>query len=74
MKKILILVSSFVLALCLVGCSKNSSSVAIIGGADGPTEIFVASGMRWMSICGLIGIIVAVVLVVFIICRIKKNK
>lgn len=74
MKKILILVSTLALALLFGGCSKNSSSIGIIGGADGPTEIFVASGMSQMGIIGLIGVIVAVVLVAFIICRNRKKK
>ena len=74
MKKLMTFVIPFIFALCLVGCSKASSSIGIIGGADGPTEVFVSSGMSQMGIFGLIGVIVAVAIVVFLICRNRKKK
>jgi len=42
MKKLIALVLLLVFLLCLGGCGKESSSIGIIGGADGPTAIFVA--------------------------------
>ncbi len=38
-------ITVFVLLLALTGCTRNNSSnIAIIGGADGPTEIYLSSG------------------------------
>jgi len=74
MKKLIVFISTFVFALCLVGCSKETTSVGIIGGADGPTAVFVASKINWLYVCGLIGIIVATILVALIICCNRKKK
>ena len=45
MKKLLILVLTFILALSLTACifDDEAASVGIIGGADGPTSIFVTT-------------------------------
>ena len=44
MKKVLIAVLALVLTLSLTGCiGKEAASVGIIGGADGPTSIFVTT-------------------------------
>ena len=74
MKKIISFVLSFVFAMCLVGCGKESASIGIIGGADGPTAIFVASNINWLDIFAFIGVVIVAVLVGLIIYRNKKNK
>lgn len=71
MKKLTVAVFSLVFALCLGGCGKESTSIGIIGGADGPTVISVASDMSWLSIGGLI---IAAIIVALVIYRIKKKK
>ena len=43
MKKIILAVFCFALALTMTGCRKNASSIGIIGGSDGRTAIFVTS-------------------------------
>ena len=74
MKKIISFVSSFAFAMCLAGCGKEPASVGIIGGADGPTAIFVASNINWLNIFAFIGVAIVAVLVALIIYRNKKNK
>ena len=41
MKKFIAFVLLLVSLLCLASCGKESSAIGIIGGADGPTAIFV---------------------------------
>lgn len=72
MKKRLVSVLPFVSALCLAGCSTDKASIGIIGGADGPTAIFVASNINWLRVCGLIGLIVVAILVARSIWHKKK--
>ena len=74
MRKLTIFVSSLIFALCLGGCNNKATSIGIIGGADGPTAIFVTSKINWLSICALIGVIVAAILVTIIIYFNKKKK
>ena len=74
MKKLTSLVLLLALALCLTGCSNEASDIAFIGGADGPTAVFVSSNLTWLDICGLIGVIIVAVLVALIIYRNKKKK
>ena len=74
MKKLMAFVLSFAFAIYLGGCSAESSSIGIIGGADGPTAIFVTSNINWLYICGFIGIIAVAILVVIFIYRNKKKK
>ena len=74
MKKLMVFVLSIGSALCLGSCRNEASSIGIIGGADGPTAIFVTSTINWPHICGLIGIIIATILVALIIHRNKKKK
>ena len=71
MKKLIVVISSLVFTLCLGGCGKESTSIGIIGGADGPTVISVASDMSWLGICGLI---IAAVIIALVIYRNKKRK
>ena len=72
MKKLLTFILSFVSALCLVACGNEAASVGIIGGADGPTAVFITSGANWLNIYSLIGLIVAIILIAFLIYRRKK--
>ena len=74
MKKLISLVSLLALALCLTGCSNEASDIAFIGGADGPTAVFVSSNLTWPVICGLIGVIIVAVFGALIIYRNKKKK
>ncbi len=46
-------------------------NVGVIGGADGPTEIFVTSSVNWGAIIGLTAVIAGCI-VAFLICR--KNR
>ena len=74
MKKLLTFVLSFVSAPCLVACGKEAASIGIIGGADGPTAVFITSDPNWLHIYGLIGLIALIILVAFIIYRKKKSR
>ena len=67
MKKSIIFVSSLILVLCIGGCSKEASSVGIIGGADDPTATFVTSQILRLSVCKLISVIIVAILIVVII-------
>ena len=73
MKKLVAFFFALVCMLGLLGCSSESASIGIIGGADGPTAIFVTSNINWLHVCGLIGIVVAVLVVLYIY-RNKKKK
>ena len=70
MKNLLIVAVLLLLILSLVGCANEAASIGIIGGADGPTAIFVTSGTNWLSI---LGVIVVAILVVVLIHRNKKK-
>lgn len=67
------------LLLIIAGIYQNmsvkASAISIIGGADGPTSIFLA-GKVGGTLFGTIGIIVgiAVMAVVFIVCMKSKNR
>ena len=74
MKKLMAFILSFAFAIYLGGCSAESSSIGIIGGADGPTAIFVTSNINWLHVCGIVGILIVAALVVFFIYRNKKKK
>ena len=72
MKKLLAFILPFTTALGLVACGQDAASVGIIGGADGPTAIYITSGTGWLNIYSLIGLIALTILVVFMIYRKKK--
>ena len=74
MKKLMIFVFSLIFALCLGGCNNETASIVIIGGADGPTAIFVTSIIHWPSVYGLVGVIIVTILVALIIYLNKKKK
>lgn len=66
-----------IFALSLVGCDKEAASIGIIGGADGPTAIFVTSNINLtnlLAVCGIIALIAALIIILIIIYRRKKNK
>ena len=71
MKRLVAVICSFVFTLCLSGCGKESASIGIIGGADGPTVISVTSDMSWLCVCGLI---IAAIVIALVIYRSRKNK
>ena len=72
MKKLLAFILSFTAALGLVACGKEASSIGIIGGADGPTTVFITSDPNWLTIYSLIGLIALAGLIALIIYRKKK--
>ena len=72
MKKLAAFAFRLLCAFGLAGCGRESASVGIIGGADGPTAILVASNMDWLTV--FLVLIVAILLVLCIICRNKKKK
>ena len=77
MKKLVAFVFELVCVLGLLGCSSESSSVGIIGGADGPSAILVTRSIaKWMYDRIFIVIIVAVLVALFIFfiyCKKKKK-
>ena len=74
MKKLVAFVFALVCMLGLFGCSSESASVGIIGGADGPTAILVTSEIiKWMYVRAFIVIIVAVLVALFIYYKKKKK-
>ena len=74
MKKLVALVFALVCVLGLLGCSSESASVSIIGGADGPTARFVTSTIIWQSIFGLVAVIIVTIVIAVIIYLNKKKK
>lgn len=74
MKKRMMFVFSFIIPLCLGGCSNEAASIGVIGGADGPTAIYLTSKIDWLSVYGLIGVIIVTALVAFIVHLNKKKK
>ena len=74
MKQLMTFVFSLIAALCTGGCSNQAASIGVIGGADGPTAIFVTSQINWLSVCGWIGVIIVTLLVSLVIYLKKKKK
>ncbi len=65
MKKTLLFVFVGMFSLtCLFGCSAESRSIGIIGGADGPTAIFVAGNSSgiYLLLFGILVVAIAVFL------------
>ncbi len=54
-----------VLSMLLAGCGKKEEAIGIIGGADGPTEVYLTSDFSWLAVAGVAIAIVAVVVAVF---------
>ena len=74
MKKVIIVVLLLAFVMRLAGCGNEAASIGIIGGADGPTAIFVTSGTNWLNICSILGVIVVAILVAVLIYRNKNKK
>ena len=74
MKKLMPLISSIILVICLGGCNNEASSIGIIGGADGPTARFVTSTVIWQSVFGVVAVIIVTILIAVIIYLNKKKK
>ena len=76
MKKILGIVAGIVGIISVivgVALKMNNNAIAIIGGADGPTSVFVAAKLDSVSVSLLIGIGI-VVLIVAIIFYLKRKR
>ncbi len=74
MKKLIILSCCSLLTLTLIGCVQTANadgSVAIIGGADGPTSIFVTSNFPLIPIL-LSAFIVLTVIVAVLYFKMRK--
>ena len=52
----------------------QAASIGIIGGADGPTAVFVTSSINWLRMCKWLGPLVVAIVAVVLICRKKKKK
>lgn len=64
--------------LFLTGCTQNIkeiSSVGIIGGADGPTAVFVSGKFNWKHILAALCVVIALVAAIVLLVKkfIKKN-
>ena len=64
-KRGIIFILLLVLILSLVGCGNEAASIGIIGGADGPTAIFVTSSTNWVSILGVIAVAIFVAVLIY---------
>lgn len=70
MKKIIGFLMTII--LLFAGCTNHGAgSAAIIGGADGPTAIFVLGKVKWVPI---IAAIIVVIIVIAIIYFTKRKK
>ena len=74
MKKLMVLISSIILVMCLGGCNNEASSIGIIGGADGPTARFITSKIILQSVFGLVAVIIVTIVIAVIIYLNKKKK
>ena len=64
MKKIFVL---FALVLSfLTGCAKESASIGVIGGADGPTSVMVSGPVLPMGLVFLGVVVIVAIIIVFV--------
>ena len=64
MKKIFVL---FALVLTfLTGCAKESASIGVIGGADGPTSVMVSAPVLPMGLVFLGVVVIVAIIIVFV--------
>ncbi len=71
---VILIVFSVLFLIQLIYAVSPASSVAIIGGADGSTAIFVASTVSWLEMLVLFAVGMAVLIAaIFIFRRIKKQ-
>ena len=73
MKRGIIFILLLVLILSLVGCGNEAASIGIIGGADGPTAVFITSGTNWLNVFSILGVIAVAIFVAVLISRNKKK-
>lgn len=66
------LISALILYFGIIAKLNEQKAIAIIGGADGPTSIFIAGRVGYGSIVTMI--IVGVIIIVGIIVMIKRRK
>ncbi|MBQ2911276.1 MAG: sodium ion-translocating decarboxylase subunit beta [Clostridia bacterium] len=67
----IIVIIVLIIALSVGNICRNDASLGIIGGADGPTAIFITGpGLPWLTIA--INVILAIVIIAFIIKKLKK--
>ena len=64
MKKIFVL-SALILSF-LTGCAKESASVGVIGGADGPTAVMVSGPILPMALVVLGIIVIVAIIIIFV--------
>ena len=64
MKKIFVLLA-LVLSF-LTGCAKESASVGVIGGADGPTSVMVSGPVIPMALVVLGIIVIVAIIIIFV--------
>ena len=76
MKKILGIVAGIVGIISVVGVAlkMNNNAIAIIGGADGPTSVFVAGKLNSVLVSILLIAIGVVMLIVAIIFYLKRKR
>ena len=55
----------------LTGCAKESASIGVIGGADGPTSVMVAGPVLPMGLV-VLGVVVIVAIIIVFVTH-KKN-
>jgi len=77
MKKIIpvfLIVAAAVIASCVYITESNSSAIGIIGGADGPTSVLVASSpSSFPLIFGILAIILLAAAILILIYKKKKH-
>lgn len=66
-----------------LGLMLNAASIGVIGGADGPTAIFVASGggklsdaltLAWQGMTGIFVVMIAIALFVWLLSKLTEKK
>ena len=67
----IIVIIALIIALSVGNVCRNDASIGIIGGADGPTAIFITGpSVSWGVIA--LNIILVIVIIAFIIKKVKK--
>lgn len=74
-KIVILIISAVLIAVAATGIYSHneSSSIGIIGGADGPTAVMVSGSPVAVIIAAVIAVILLIILTVFIIKRRKKQ-
>ncbi len=69
---IIVLAVALTIALCFGVNMKNNASVGIIGGADGPTAIFVSGSVVFGALIPVVAVILLAAVIIGIVLRKKK--